>query len=163
MTFLDELRAEAAEVTKNATLELPVPASQFIVRFKPPDREKLTGIVAVYRVGGALSSDQERQLIVDCCDEIMRRNEKTDELEPADPEGGKLTFDGGDERWGKDVKTAREAVAKLYKLDQRPLAAAGVADALIDWLQGLNDEAVRRAEGKSGSTAESSETPPAST
>lgn len=163
-TFLEELRAEAELLARNSTLDLPVPASRYVVRFRPPtDRDRLTGVVAAYRVGSALTADQERALIVDCCDEILRRNPDTGELEQPDPDGGPLRFDSGDARWGEKVKTARDCVAELYKLRQRPLAAAGVADAIIDWLQGLDDTALARVEGESDGGESSSATPPAST
>lgn len=163
MSFLDELREEAKAVEANATLVLPVNGSRFLVRFRPPSTaEALIAPIAALRVVGALSPEQVQQLIVDCCDEILRRDEHG-ALVPVDPEGGPLRFDGGDERWGSDVKTARDAVAKFYKLDKRPLGATGVADALIDWLQGIHDEAARRVEGESDGGEDSSETPPAST
>jgi hypothetical protein len=81
-----------------------------------------------------------------------RRN-GSDELEPVDPEGGPLRFDAGDERWGTDVKTARDCVAKLYNLDTQPLAAAGHADVLVDWLQGLDAAIQTRVEGEFGGGA----------
>jgi hypothetical protein len=147
MTFLDELRAVRDQVVKHATLEVPVPpGGRHVVRFRPPqDRDKLTAVVAAYRTVGAMSADQERQLIVDCCDEILRRDADTGELVPAE-EGGPLRFDAGDERWGDDVKTARDCVAKLYNLDTQPLALAGIADALVDWLQGIDSEIAARIE-----------------
>jgi hypothetical protein len=37
-------------------------------------------------------------------------------------DGGPLRFDAGDERWGDDVKTARDCVAKLYNLATKPIA-----------------------------------------
>lgn len=170
MTFLDELREEAEHVRANSSIVLPIPASRFVVRFRPPEgddaRDRLTGVVAVYRQGGALSREQELQLLIDCQGEVLRANpdlpNPTVDPLPVD-DGEPLLFDGGDDRWGDGVKTARDAVAELYKLTDRPLAAAGTADALIDWLQGLDDEALGRAEGKSGSTRASSETPPVST
>jgi hypothetical protein len=67
----------------------------------------------------------------------------------------RCAFDAGDERWGTDVKTARDCVAKLYNLDTQPLAAAGHADVLVDWLQGLDAAIQTRVEGESGGGAAS--------
>jgi hypothetical protein len=149
-SFLDELRGTRATVLANATKTLSVPGSggRLGVRFRPPpDRDDLNDVVSAYKVSGALSAEQEKQLIIDCCDELLRRSE-TGEWEPADPGGGPLRFDAGDERWGPDVSTARECVAKLYNLDAQPLALAGQADVLVDWLQGIDAEVAARAEGK---------------
>lgn len=156
MTFLDELRAVREQVLKQSTKELPVPPDgRIVVRFRPPsDRDKLTPVVAAYKINGALTSDEERQLIVDCCDEILRRGEDG-ELVPVEPEGGPLRFDAGDDRWGSDVKTARDCVAKLYNLDKQPLAATGHADALVDWLQGVDAAIAARVEGESDGGAAS--------
>lgn len=145
-TFLEELRAVAEHVREHSTKVLDVPGAggRLAVRFRPPpDREALTGLIAAYKMNGALSSDQERQLIIDCCDEILHRN-GTGELSPVEPDGGPLRFDAGDERWGDDIKTARECVAKLYNLDKQPLAAAGHADVLVDWLQGIDADVAAR-------------------
>jgi hypothetical protein len=146
MSFLDELQAVREQVLKHSAKEIEVPpAGRHVVRFRPPpDRDKLTPVLA----------DQQAQLLVDCCDEILRRN-SDGELEPADPEGGPLRFDAGDERWGTDVKTARDCVAKLYNLDKQPLAAAGHADVLVDWLQGLDAAIQARVEGESAGGAAS--------
>lgn len=153
VTFLDELRAVRQQVLAHAEKTIPVPpAGRLAVRFKPPEdedaRDRLTGVVAVYRVGGALNASQERQLIVDCCDEILVRQDG--ELVRAPGTDEPLRFDASDERWGNDVNTAHDCVVKLYNLDKQPLAAAGVADALIDWLQGLDLETRQRVEGNSG-------------
>lgn len=151
------------DVERHGTKELPVPPDgRFVVRFKAPaDRDKLTPVVAAYRIGSALSAAQETQLLIDCCDEILRKHPKTGKLERV---GGKdaqpLRFDAGDERWGSDIATARECVRKLYNLDVTPLAAAGVADLLIDWMQGLDIDIQELVEGKSGNGASSSKTPP---
>lgn len=156
-SFLDELRAVREQVLQDSAKEIPVPGSagRIVVRFRPPQaadaRDRLTGVVAAYRVGSALSSDQERQLLVDCCDEILHRNGDGELDQPDD--GGPLRFDASDERWGGDVDTARECVAKLYNLDHQPLAISGIADALIDWLQGIDAEIRSRVEGNSPSGA----------
>lgn len=158
MTFLDDLRLVREQVMTNDKLVLPVVGSggRLGVRFRAPrDRDTLTGVVAAYRVGGALSGDQELQLVVDCCDEIVRRDDSGG-WSPAAGEGEEpLRFDASDERWGDDPKTARDCVRKLYNLDVHPLAVAGVADALIDWMQGLEAEARARVEavGKAGNGA----------
>jgi hypothetical protein len=152
-TFLDELRVVSSHIRQHSRRELDVPGSggKIVVRFRPPaDRDTLTPAVAAYKDQGALSSDQERQLLVDCCDEILRRTD-TGDLEAFDDEGP-LRFDASDDRWGDDVTTARECVAKLYNLDQQPLAAAGHAEVLIDWLQGIDAEVAARVQeaGKAG-------------
>lgn len=148
VSFLDELRAVREHVLTQATKTLTVPGSRgaLAVRFRPPeDRDKLTAIVAAYMVRGALNRDQELQLLVDCCEQVLHRN-GSGELEELDPP---LRFDGSDERWGDTSMTARDTVAKLYNLDAQPLAATGHADALIDWLQGVDAEAAARVEGES--------------
>lgn len=165
MTFLDELNAVREQVLEQAEKTLPVPGSagKMAVKFRAPSdadaRDRLTGVVAAYRVGGALSSTQEKQLIVDCCDEILVRN-GDGELHRPDGDGP-LRFDASDERWGETVTTAHECVVRLYNLDTQPLAAAGVADNLIDWLQGLDVDVRRRVEGESDGGATPSSPPPA--
>jgi hypothetical protein len=152
-TLLEELGAIREKVVAQATKTIDVPGSggTLAVKFVPPvgddARDRLTGVVAVYRSGGALSADQELQLLVDCCDEVLHRN-GSGKLEPYE-DGNPLQFDASDERWGTDVTTARDCVRKLFNLDVQPLAAAGIADALIDWLQGLDAELSARAEKNS--------------
>lgn len=159
-SFLDELKAVRSQVVAQAekTLEVPGSGGRQAVRFRPPTdldaRDRLTGVVAAYRVGGALSAAQEKQLLVDCCDAVLIRG---DDGELQDPDGGpRLVFDASDERWGDDVNNAHDCVSKLYNLDVQPLAAAGQADVLIDWLQGLDAEIQARAEGNSASPAAAS-------
>jgi hypothetical protein len=157
VSFVDELRAVRDQVLATSSKTIGIPGSQgkLAVRFRPPPpededaRARLTQVVAAYMVNGALSREQELQLIVDCCDEILHRN-AAGELEGYDPP---LRFDGSDERWTAD--TARDAVGELYNLDLQPLAAAGHADALVDWLQGVDAEAAARVEGKSAPAAAS--------
>ena len=152
-SFLDELRAMGASIQAGATKTLDVPGSggRFAVRYRPPtDRDALTPILGALAVSSALGEAEERQLLVDCCDEVLRRGEDG-ELGPADPDGGPLRFDAGDERWGPGVTTARDAVGKLFALDSQPLAAARHVGALIDWLQGNDAEIAARVEGKSES------------
>lgn len=149
IAFADELRAVAAEVHSRATKTLEVPGSggKLAVRFKPPqDRDRLMPVVAAYRVGSSLDTAGELQLLVDCCDEILVRNGNG---EHEQPEGGPLRFDAGDERWGGGVKTARDCVARLYMLDDQPLAAATHVVTLVDWMQGLETELAVRVEGES--------------
>ncbi len=163
-SFLEELQQIAENVRQDATKTLPVQGAggKYVVRFRPPpDRDVLTKAVAAYSTVGALSGEDEKQLIVDCCDEILRRNPETGEAEQV--EGGPLRFDPSDDRWGSGVKTARECVAKLYNLDVHPLALTGSVEALIDWLQGIDAEIRARVEGKSGSGETSSRTPQPST
>jgi hypothetical protein len=156
-SFADELRAVRENVLARAVKTVPVPGSHgtLAVRFRPPeDRDKLTPVVASYMVRGALSREQELQLLVDCCDEILMRDENG-ELVSADPDGGPLRFDGSDARWGLgENATARDTVAKLYNLDVQPLAITGTADAVVDWLQGVDAEAAASVEGKYESAAD---------
>lgn len=149
-SFLDELRAATEHVRRAAVKELDVPGSggKVTVRYRPPaDRSALTPVLAALAVGGVLGPDEEAQLIVDCCDEILRPGDDGKLI--AFTDGGPLRFDGGDERWGAGVNTAREAVAELFCLNDQPLAAARHAAALIDWLQGTDAELASRAEGNS--------------
>lgn len=153
-SFLDELRADAEITRRAARKTIPVPPRDVIlVRFRPPeDRDKLTPYIAKYRLVGALSGDEEKQLIVDCCDEIGRRNPDTGEFGPWDDQGP-LRFDAGDERWGDDVDSARECVAKLYHLKDQPTVAAAISEMLIDWLTGNDAQALARVEKKFGRPA----------
>jgi hypothetical protein len=151
MSFIDDLRDVQAQVRKDVpplVIEVPGTGGKFAVRFRAlTDRDKLTRIVAVYRIGGALSRDDELQLLVDCCDEIVKPGEITGTWAPVAEEGeSPLRFDASDERWGDGVKTARDCVRRLYNLTEYPLAAAGTADALIDWMQGTEAEVMVRVE-----------------
>lgn len=146
MSLLDELREDADQARAQNRKVLAIPGSRFAVRYQPPPRDKLTAFISAYRAN-SIDSDDELQFLVDCCDEILRRDGDGGG-EPADPDGGAWTFDGSDERWGDDVNTARECVAKLYRLDQQPLAAANHVEALVVWLAGVEAEAARRVEGK---------------
>lgn len=155
-SFLDELRETRQHVLKHSRKELAIPgtADRIVVRFRPPaDEAMLRDIVTAYRTNEPLSVEQVEQLIVDCCDEILRKNPDTGKHE-GDPDGP-LRFDGGDERWGDNVSTARDCVHALYNLDITPLAADGHALALIPWLQGLDAEVAARVEGKSGAPGDS--------
>jgi hypothetical protein len=144
-SFLDELRDEAEEARRHAEKVIAVPGSRFAVRFKPPHREKLDVILAGVRAN-ALTEDEEVQFIIDCHDEVVRRNGGGDP-EPVDPEGGPLRFDGSDPRWGlEDNGTARQAVVKLYQLDVHPLAVSGHVELLLPWLQGVEAEIARTVE-----------------
>lgn len=140
-SFLDELRDEAEEARRHAEKVIAVPGSAFAVRFRPPAREKLDVILAGVRAN-ALTEDEEVQFIIDCHDEILRRNGGASE--PVDPDGGPLRFDGSDPRWDLgDHGTARQAVARLYHLDVHPLAVSGHVELLLPWLQGVEAEIAR--------------------
>jgi hypothetical protein len=151
-SFLDDLRATGRHILEHAIKDIDVPGrgGLFVVRYGPPERDgkqdTLAPIIAAYRVNGALTAAQEQQFIIDCHQEILRRPKPNAAAESYDPP---LRFDGGDDRWGDDVTTARAAVAKLFALKQQPAAAAGHADALMDWLQGLDSEIASRVEGDS--------------
>lgn len=156
-TFMQELDAEREVALAGAEKVVRVGTGKMAVRFKPPSdpdvRDQLTGVVAVYRSGSALTAAQEKQLIIDCCDEIgLYRNGEVITIEGGE---GPLRFDASDPRWEGKCDNAHDCVAKLYNLDVQPLACAGLADALIDWLQGLDSVIRARVEGKS-------EAPPAS-
>lgn len=164
ISFIAELEAERDLVLRSETKEIGVPPSgKFVVRFRvPSDSDKLTAYIAAYRAAGALTPEQQQQLIIDCHDEILRRT-PSGELQPVD-DNGPLRFDGSDERWGGNEKTtARDCVRKLYNLDKQPLVLAGTTDALMDWLQGVDAAVMARVEGKSEGGAGSSPTPPDST
>lgn len=152
-SFLAELEEIDRHLRKNdrKVLQVPGAGGKLGVRFKPPaDDSRLTGVVAALKLQGAIDSDTAKQFLVDCCDEIVRKNPKSGEWEPRDPDNGPLRFDAGDERWGLNGKaTARDCVAKLYHLDVQPLAHMGHADVLIDWLQGLDGEIEARLAGES--------------
>lgn len=156
-SFLEELRAAHDRVMSSATKVLPVPERGLppsrwprAVRFRAPsNRDKIAPIIATYREGAAPSTEQVLQLIIDCHDEVLRRDANGG-WAPADPDGGPLRFDASDERWGLgDSGTARQAVAALYHLDAQPLALDGTVETLVDWLQGMDIEALLRVEGES--------------
>lgn len=170
-SFLDELKADHAEALTNSTKVIGVPVSgqppsnwHHGVRFRPPsDPSRLNDVMAAARSLGAPTSEQALQLIVDCCDEVVRNAGNAEKPTWESIEGDKpLRFDASDERWGDDVKNARDCVRKLYKLDVQPAVHFNVADVLIDWLQGIDLQAMARVEGKSDNGAASSATPPAS-
>ncbi len=149
-SFLEELRAEDEELrrrTKPLLLDVPGRGGKFAIRYRAPeDRDGLAPVLARLAVGGALTGDQELQMIVECCDEVLVR--ATRGGEPEQPDGGPLRFDAGDERWG-DTKTARACVAWLFKTEQFPLGPARHVGAIIDYLQGVDDEVAVGLEGKS--------------
>jgi hypothetical protein len=155
-SFLDELAAIREQLLKHSAKDLDVPAAAASSSSvpAPEDRDKLTPVVAAYRIAGALTAETAKQLLVDCCDEILRRN-PTASSSPR-PRGRPLRFDAGDERWG----TGRQDRPRLRRQalqprQQQPLAAAGHADVLVDWLQGLDAEIAARVEGESAGGAAS--------
>jgi hypothetical protein len=156
MSFLEDLREAEAQAQANAQITIAVPQSRFAVRFRPHPggRDAMTGYIAAFARDGALSAEQELQLIVDLCGEILRRDDDTGDLGPYDRDEP-LRFDAGDVRWhdddGDGPKTARECVHRLYRLKDQPAAAAGTAETLIGWSQGLFNTAPARVEGKSES------------
>jgi hypothetical protein len=158
---LAELDARAFEHSTKV-LDVPGRGGRLCVRYRAPrDRDRLTPILAAHSTEGALSGDEELQLLVDCCDEVMRRSDP--DAEPESYEGGPLRFDGSDPRWGLgDKATARDCVRKLFGTDKFPLAPSRHANALVDFLQGIEIEVALRVEGKSGSGEETSPTQPES-
>jgi hypothetical protein len=163
LSLLQELEAERDAVRRAEVKDAPVqPRNQIVVRFRPPaDPDALTPMLASYRATGVLPLEQQKQLVYLCHEEIGRGVTDAGDLIPFDT-AGPLRFDGSDERWGPDVQSAHDCVAKLYNLDMQPAALAGLCDALIDWLQGVDAAVLARAEGKSASGDLSSQTPPAS-
>jgi hypothetical protein len=151
-SFLDDLRAIDAKASTldHRDLEVPRSGGLIVVRYRstPGLRDKLSDVIASYRTGGALTASQEQQLLIDCHEQIMRRPSPGAEAEPYEPEP--LRFDAGDDRWPPGVQTARDTVARLFKLDQVPLAAAGHVEVIVDWLQGLDADIAARTEGESG-------------
>lgn len=157
-SFLDALRTARQRILDTSTRDLAVSGTggQVWVRYKAPDRDCLDAVVNASLAGESLSKDEELQLLVDCCEQIMRPDGNGG-LEPFDADSGPLRFDAGDERWGTDVKSARECVAKLFNLDHQPLAATGHAQTLVGWLQGIEREIEARVEeaGKAEAAASS--------
>jgi hypothetical protein len=150
-SFLDELRAIRKVAMAHEHRDIGVHGSQdLLVRCYPPtDPDVLMEYVGTFKVNGTLTIDQQRQLLIDCRAEVMRSIDG--KIVPAHDEGGPLRFDAGDERWGDDVKTARDCVSKLFNLDVHPLALAGQCDQIIDWMQGIDTAIASRVEGKSES------------
>lgn len=152
-SFLDDLRDLDRHVRAHATKSLVVTGSggHIAVRYRPPDRSQLGALITAFNTGEALTKDEELQLIVDCCDEIVQHDPGTGIETSYDD--GPLCFDASDPRWGDGVKTARDCVARLFKIDLQPLAAAGHIGTLVPWLNGLEAEASARVEGKSEAPA----------
>lgn len=142
-SFLEDLRDTERHIRDQAVKELLVPGrgGRIAVRYKPPSRtaehDPVAPVIAAYRSRGALSIEQEKQFIIDCHAEILRRDNPEGDWESYDPS---LRFDAGDERWPDWVEKARDCVAALFALDKQPAATSGHADALLDWLQGLDAE-----------------------
>lgn len=162
MSFISELEAVEADVVANSWRLLYVPdrGLKLAVRYKAPDDlddpllARIVGLASTNQ-GLSLSRDEQLQLLVICCDEILTRDTTQADLTPvAGPDGdgelGPLRFDAGDPRWEGKCKTARDCVSRLYRLDLKPLAAAGHALAVIDFLQGVAGVAdqVVQTEGK---------------
>lgn len=176
-SLLDELREEYAAELREATKVIAVPRRTLPpsrwtkgIRCRPPaEPERLAPVMAAARSMGGPTSDQALQLIIDCCDEVVanRGTSEAEDWQPIDPDGGALRFDGGDSRWkdlfGSDVENARQCVAKLLCLEAQPGVHFNIADILIDWLQGIDLQAMARVEGNSNGGAKTSPTPPAST
>lgn len=151
-SFLDELRVMDARMRAHATKELHVPGAggRLAVRYRPPSsRDALLPVLAAMHLDGTLTSEQELQFLVDCCDEVLSCDPETGDTAPFDDDAGPLRFDVSDERWGPEVKTARDCVRKLFRLDVQPLAASRHVDSLINWLNGLDAEIAARTEGNS--------------
>lgn len=152
-SLLDELRVMEANLRAHSTKEIMVAGSggRIAVRYRPPAREQLDAVVAAYSMGEGLTADQELQLLVDCCDTVVRCDPVTGETEPFDDQGP-LRFDASDARWqddGEEIETARACVSKLFRLDVQPLAASRHVGSLITWLQGVDAEITARVEGNS--------------
>jgi hypothetical protein len=125
------------------------------VRFRPPaDEDALTPVVAAYKVAGRAAADLAKQLIVDCCDEILRRAPRRASSSRATPKAAAAL-----RRRRRPVGQERQDRARLRRRavppQQQPLAHIGHADLLVDWLQGLDAEIAARAAGESGGGAAS--------
>lgn len=168
-SLLEDLRAMAQAVEAAAEpLELTILGSggRLAVGYLPPIRDKLDAVLSAYSFGRALSADEEMQLLVDCCDSVLRADPDTGETSPYDDEGP-LRFDDSDPRWAAMVevinevskrrlrtpRSARECVQVLFRLDLQPLAASSHAQTIIPWLQGIRAESMARVEGKSEGAA----------
>ena len=148
MNLLDELREDAEQARRQAEKVLAIPGSRFAVRFTPPRRDRLDPFLAAYRTGQLTETD-EVQFIVDCHDEILRRDGQGGG-EPADPDGGPWRFDASDLRWDLgEHGNAHQCVKRLYRHEDQPLVVSNHVEALVLWLGGLDAENARRAEGKS--------------
>lgn len=174
-SLIDDLRAMAQAIHDNSTTELTVlgAGGRLAVRYRPPAREKLDDVLSAYMFGRAMSADEEVQLLVDCCDTVLRADPATGETKPYDDQGA-LRFDDSDPRWAQMAevfseiterklpapKSARDCVRLLFRLDAQPMAAAGHAQTLVPWLQGIRAEIAARVEGKSPADG-ARETPPA--
>jgi hypothetical protein len=153
-SFMDELRAFDEHLRAHGTKVLAVAGSggRLGVRYRPPaDRDDLTPVLVAMNTEGALSEDEELQLLVDCCDAVLRWDDEKGDLVPDGGEEDPLRFDASDPRWGGGPETARDCVRELFKLKRQPLAASRHVGSLIDWLQGSEAERTARVEGKSAS------------
>jgi hypothetical protein len=154
-SFIEEIRSirQRALESSSKVLDVPGYGGRIAIRYIPTGRETLGDVLAASQRGEALSKDDELQLLVDCCDEILKREgDPDDEPVPYDDSGTPLAFNAGDERWlelvGTQPRTARECVELLFMLDQQPLATARHAGSLVDWMNGLERELAARVEGK---------------
>jgi hypothetical protein len=165
-SLIDDLRAIDERARADAHKDLPVPGSagRIVVRYRAARelRDKLSDVIAAYRAGSALTAAQEQQMLIDCHEQIMRRPVLDGPPESYDGDEP-LRFDAGDDRWPDNPETARECVARLFHLDEHPLAAAGHVETIIDWLQGLDTDIRTLIAGESGGGATTSSPPPAST
>lgn len=184
-SLLDDLRAMASAVEANSSITLNVAGAggRLAVRYRPPNRDKCDAILSAYAIGRALSADEEAQLLVDCCDAVVRADPATGDTSPYDDQGP-LRFDDSDSRWAemadvftqvaaetaapgttprrfKPPESARECVRLLFRLDTQPMAAAGHAETIQPWLQGVRAEITARVEGNSGAAAAADEATPA--
>jgi hypothetical protein len=154
-SFIEEIRSirQRALDSNTKTLDIPGYGGRLAVRYVPTGRDTLGEVLSAAQRGEALSKDEELQLLVDCCDEIVKREDDPD-AEPVayDDTGTPLVFNAGDERWielvGHQPRTARACVEALFMLDQQPLAAARHAGSLVDWMNGMEREIAARVEGK---------------
>lgn len=186
-SLIDDLRAMAQAIEDNESLELNVPGAGglFAVRYRPPARDKVDAVLTAVALGRALSADEEVQLLVDCCDSVVRADPASGETRPYD-EGGNLRFDDSDPRWAdiaevftlvaaekakpgetprtfKAPESARDCVRLLFRLDIQPIAAFGHTQTIVPWLQGMRAEITARVQGNSNAAgdAEGDATPAA--
>lgn len=151
---LDELRALYDQAGQTDTKDLGIPASRgrLVVRYAPPrDREQLAAVMRAVGAGTVIEDDADVDLIVNCAQDILRRD--GDDLVPLAEDGRPVRFDKDDPRLGQALgftyDSAREAALKTFKADKFPLSITGHFESLVTWLQGFDEAGRELVEGKS--------------
>lgn len=144
---LDELRAiyEAVDTGDDQTEVFDIPGTNIAVRYRRLGIEKTREVL---RAEG-LEWQRHAQFLIDACDEILRRDPETGELEPV-VDGVRITWDFRPEDGttplhqvlGHDTTDIRESVLRTFKGAERPLVLhAQQVDAWMDTLHAQNSEA----------------------